>query len=492
MKVRSIIMLILKRLKKKWCSFPITVKASIAYTLCGILQKGLSFITIPIFARLLTTEQYGQYTVYSSWLGIIIIFITLNLPYGSFATAMIKYENKRDEYIAAAEGVCIFLSGVFLILYVPFRDFWNKVFDMPTFMIIIMVLEILSSTAILLWSGKKRFEYKYKSVIYVTLVLSVLSYLSSYFFVYNFEEKGYAKIIGNSIITIIIGGTVYLFNIFKGKKIFSKEMWRFIFSFNLPLIIYYFSQVIFNQSDRIMISHYCGNDKAGMYGVAYSLSMVLIFVLNSINNAYLPWFYEKLKQNLQIENRPVTNMISVIMSGLLLIIIWFAPEIIYIMAGSAYSEAIWVVPPITISILLLFYSQLSINIEFYFEENKSLVKASIGAAVINIILNAIFIPRYGFIIAAYTTLISYIVFVVANYIAMKKILKKHNFSDNAYDYKSLLVILIIFSILSFIGLLLYKHMFIRILVAGVFMVILFLYRKKIFCKINYIKEVRVN
>ena len=483
-------MLILKRLKEKWFSVPITVKASMAYTICGILQKCLSFISIPIFTRMLTTEQYGQCTVYSSWLGIIMIFITLNLPYGSFATAMIKYEKQRDEYIAASEGVCIFLLGIFLIFYLPFRNFWNEVFEMPTFMIIIMLSEILSSTAILLWSGKKRFEYKYKSVIYVTLISAVLSNLSAYIFVCSFEEKGYAKIVGNSIITIIIGGAIYLINIFKGRKIFSKDMWSFIFNFNLPLIIYYLAQVVFNQSDRIMISHYCGNDKAGMYGVAYSLSVVLVFVLNSINNAYVPWFYDKLKLGIQKENRAIANIISVIMSVLLLVIIWFAPEIIYIMAGSAYLEAMWVVPPITMSILLLFYSQLSINIEFYFEENKSLVKASIGASVINIVLNAIFIPKCGFIIAGYTTLISYVVFVIANYVAMKKVLKKHSFCDEAYDYKSLLIILIIFCGISFLGVFLYKYFYIRILIVCIFMIYLFVYRKKIHCKIKNLKELK--
>ncbi|MGN0378916.1 MAG: oligosaccharide flippase family protein, partial [Butyrivibrio sp.] len=58
------------KLKNKWNSVPLTVKVSTAYTVCSILQRCLSFITLPVFTRILTQEQYGQYTIYSSWLGI--------------------------------------------------------------------------------------------------------------------------------------------------------------------------------------------------------------------------------------------------------------------------------------------------------------------------------------------------------------------------------------------------------------------------------------
>ena len=104
------------KFKKKWNNVPLTVKVSTAYTVCSILQKCLSFITLPLFTRLLTTEEYGQYTIYSSWSGILMIFLTLNLAYGSFQTAMIKYEDKRSEYINSIQGISLFLSFLFLSL----------------------------------------------------------------------------------------------------------------------------------------------------------------------------------------------------------------------------------------------------------------------------------------------------------------------------------------------------------------------------------------
>ena len=109
----------IKRTMEKWQSMSINVKVSTAYAVCSILQRCLSFITIPLFTRLLSTEQYGQFTVYSSWSGIITIFITLNLAYGSFSTAMVKFEEKREEYIASIQGICLVLAGLFFLIYFP-------------------------------------------------------------------------------------------------------------------------------------------------------------------------------------------------------------------------------------------------------------------------------------------------------------------------------------------------------------------------------------
>lgn len=110
-------------IKSKWNKIPVTAKVSIAYAVCGILQKCLSFITMPLFTRLLTTEQYGQFTVYQSWYGILSIFLTLNLAYGSFSTAMVKYEKDRNGYISAVEGICVMLSLIFLSYIYRFGNY---------------------------------------------------------------------------------------------------------------------------------------------------------------------------------------------------------------------------------------------------------------------------------------------------------------------------------------------------------------------------------
>ena len=476
------------KIKKRYNEIPLTVKVSTSYAVCSILQKCLSFITLPLFTRLLTTEQYGQYTIYSSWSGILMIFLTLNLAYGSFQTAMVKFEEKRNEYITAIQGICLILSCLFLVIYLPFRDLWNKLFELPTIFVLLLVSEIFFSTATSLWMGKNRFEFKYKSVVAVTLLTAVFSPVMAYILVGLTSEKGYARIVGYAGVNIIVGIIIFILNVKKGKEFFNKEFWKYALGFNIPLLAYYLPQVVFNQSDRIMISHITSTSDAAMYGVAYNLAMILTFVLNAINGSYVPWLYGKIKKNNAQDNKSISLILIMLMGLIILCVIWYAPEIILIMAGKQYSVAIYVVAPVSMSLLLLFYSQLFINIEFYYEEKKMLVYGSIGAAVLNIILNGLLIPIFGFVAAGYTTLISYIVFALSNYYTMRLMLKKRKLDDDMYDYKLLLLLFVAFMISGFLGVALYGNLILRILITLVVFGLLVINKNKFIDALKKIKE----
>lgn len=477
----------IKSLKEKWSQIPLTVKVSTAYAVCSILQKCLSFITLPLFTRLLTTEQYGQYTIYSSWSGILTIFLTLNLAYGSFQTAMVKFENRREEYITSIQAICMILCCVFLAIYLPFRNSWNQLFELPTPFVILLVAEIIFSTATQLWMGKNRFEFKYKSVVLVTLLTSILSPIVAFILVELVDEKGYARILGYAIVNILIGFVLFAYNSQKGKHFYNKEFWKYAVEFNVPLLAYYLSQVVFNQSDRIMISHITGTGDAAMYGVAYNLAMILTFVLNAINSSYVPWMYEKIKEDKCSENKTISIMLAILMGLMILCVIWYAPEIIVIMAGEQYKAAIYVVAPVAMSLFLLFYCQLFINVEFYYEEKKMLIYGSIGAALLNIVLNYILIPTCGFVAAGYTTLISYIVFALSNYYTMRLVFQKRQLVDELYNYKGLLLIFAVFMASGFLGVALYENLMFRITITLIVLGLLVIYRNRF---LNALKQIR--
>lgn len=452
---------------KKWNAMPVAVKASVVYTVCSILQKCLSFLTMPLFTRLMTTAQYGQYMVYTSWSSIFTIFITLYLAFGCFNTAMVRFEKDSDRYIAAIQGICTVLAAVFLAIYLPFRTFFNELFELPTALVLLMVAEIVMTFSLSCWYGKLRFSFRYKPVAVVTLLIAVLSPLLAYFLVTASPEKGYARIFGYGLVIIAFGGAIYIRNLLRGKSFFHKKYWRYALSFNVPLIPYYLSQVVFNQSDRIMISHFSGQDKAGIYGVACTLALMLNFVLNAVNDAYVPWLYRNLKAKTTADSPKVAGFIALLMAVLLLGVIGLAPELIALLAGKEYAQAVWAVGPVAVSVLLLFYSQLFINIQFYYEQKGMLVFASLGAAVLNIVLNALLIPVFGFLAAAYTTLASYLVFAGANYWTMRRTLKKQAVQEKLFDMRGLSMILAAFAALSAAAMALYDYLIIRLAIAAV-------------------------
>lgn len=462
----------------KYKNIPIQIKASIWYTICNIIQKCISFLTIPLFTRLLTTTQYGQINLYQSWQNIIIIFCTLNLQFGSFNTAMIKFKEERDEYISSIQGLCTVLTILIIGMFIIFSDIWIKLFDLPFFIIIIMAIECLFNSCIGLWTGKQRFEYKYKKMVFFTLLLSVFSTILSLMFVFCFVEKGYAKILGNAIVYVILGCLLYFVNFSKSKNLYNKKFWLFAIKFNLPLIPYYLSQMIFNQSDRIMISNMCGVDKAGIYGVAYSLSIVLSFVINSINSSYVPWLYNKIEQNNIKKINKLTTRIVLLISILLISFMLLAPEILNIIAGDNYKEAILIIPPVVGSLFFLFLAQISGNIMFYYEDNYSLIKSSIIGAIVNIILNYFLLKEYGYIVAGYTTLFSYIIFWLMNEYYMKHN-ERYFVKKDLFNYKFLYIISILFCLTIGLITFLINYTYIRYILIFILIIVLIKFKTKI-------------
>ena len=471
----------IKKLRSKSNSMSQEAKASVAYTICSVLQKCLSIITMPLFTRLMSTEQYGEMTVYTSWTGLFSIILTFNLAYGSFSPAMLKFEKDREGYVSSIQGICIVLTCIFVAIYLPFTSLWNGLFKMSTLLVILLIFETFAANSINLWSGLRRFEYVYKPVVALTLAMSIGSTVVSVLAVLMSEEtkKGSARIIGHAAVWIAIGLVIFVYSTVKGKKLFNKEYWSYALKFNVPLLAYYLSQMIFNQSDRIMIDHYCGKGKAAIYGVAYTLAIMLTFVLNAINNSYVPWFYKKIKLGKEEENAKVSLGIAGIMAVLILSLVMVAPEVIRVMAGKEYLEAKWIIPPVAISLLLLFYAQLFINVQFYYEKKGKLVYASVGAAVINIILNALLIPSVSYIAAGYTTLVSYIIFAVMNYFTMKSVAKEENFSLKALNIKGLILLFIVFSGLCFAIMALYDFIIIRYAVIAVCGIICIIKRRQV-------------
>ena len=463
------------------------VKASIAYTICGILNKCLALITLPIFTRIMTTEEYGLSTVYASTAAIVVIFTSLQLPYGSLSTAMIKFKDDRSGYLSSICAISSVLTLLFVVICFLARNFFEELLDLPLFLIIVMAVEMLFSTVTAAWMGWQRFEFKYKSVVIVTLSTSVLSVVCSLIAVNFSFQKGIARVISNAVIVSVFGAIILANILIKRGNPFNKKYWKFALSFNIPLVPYYLSQVIFNQSDRLMINKICGRGDAAIYGVAYSLATILVFIVTSIHSSYTPWIFEKIEKKEVVDNSRVSLILSSIIAFMLLGIVMLAPEVVYIMAGPNYSKAIWAVPPVAMSVLLLYYADLFDCILFFYESKIFLAIAAILSALINIVLNAIFIPMFGFVAAAYTTLASYMVLALFDYLYMRVLCKKHGIDGKIYNIRNLILLFIIFSAISFMIMSLYSLPYIRYGIILAVFVLIFLYRKKI---IKLIKDLK--
>ena len=143
--------------------------------------------------------------------------------------------------------------------------------------------------------------------------------------------------------------------------------------YNVSLIPYYLSMVLLNSSDRIMIQKIVGHSQAAIYSVAYSLSMIIVVVSGALNLSLQPWIFKKFKSDSNDKICSVLNLAIVFIALLNAVLLLIAPELIVIVASDKYYEAIWTMPPIIVSLLVIFIYQQFLNVHFYYKSNIKII-----------------------------------------------------------------------------------------------------------------------
>lgn len=435
-------------------------KAVIWYAFSNVFQKGIMFFTIPIITRLLNTQEYGVFSVFVSWRDILIIFATLNLYCGVFTKILVDNKNDQNRCTSSMQGLGWFFTFFCTIIYLLFREKINSLLGLDTLSVLGLILYYFFYPAFSLWCTKQRVNNKYKLMVLLTIVISFLTPIISLILLQFTTLRSDAVIIGNLVGYIILGMFFSILNIYKSKSIYNKEYWLFALKYNIPLIPHYLSIMVLGQSDRIMIKYFCGDAKAGIYSLAYQISSMMNIVFNAINYSFVPRSYIMLK-NKKINTLKKESFRLLILMGIMtLIAILLAPECVRFMGGKKYMEAIYIIPPVCISAFITFCYGFFNNIEFYFSKTKNVMVASTISAIINIVLNWIFIPLYGYIIAGYTTLISYFVLMWLHYIFAKKI-SINEYGANVYDGRKIIIIIGFIIMIASIIFIFYDFLIIR-------------------------------
>lgn len=472
-------MSIILKLKDKYLRLQPTIKATIWFTLCSFIQKGISFITVPIFTRLLSTEEFGVFSIYTSWVTILSIIVTLNLSAGGFNNAMIKFKDDRDSFVSAMLGLLLCLLSVGFLVYQVFQKQIIEFIGLSDTMINLMFIEMGVTTIFGIWSQRLRFEYKYIAVVVTTVFVSILSPSLSVLSVCMIGRLAIYKIVANVVALVSVYILLIPIIIKKGKYLFSKLYWKYALGFNIPLIPHYLSQIVLNQADRIMISKLCGTAEAGIYSVAYNISLITNIFINSVFSSFTPWFYEKLANKDYKQIKKVSSILVVFFAGLSLVPIIIGPEVIAFMAPKEYYSAVGVIPPVSISVFFIFLYGMFANIEFFYEKKYFVAIGSIIAAILNILLNSIFIPRFGFVAAGYTTTMSYMIYSCGHWLFMKSILKQNKEYLEMFDMKLILLVILFLIIFSFLMLFLYGYTIIRYIILLIMCCVIFMNKKQI-------------
>lgn len=465
----------------------IVIKSSIVYIICSLLSKGLSIITVPVFTRILSTNEMGIVNLFSSWQGLIVSFATLSLTSGGYMLALKEFSNNRNAYMSSMLTLTSIIAGVLFIIYFLAPAFWQEFLGLSSPLCILLLSTFLFMPAIDFWLLRQRFEYKYLHAGLVMIIPSVMATIISVTAVIIFSKNGGTnlgeiRLISSYAVLLLVAFAIYITILLKGHVFFNKIYWRYSLKLSIPLVGNSVAMQVLSVSDRIMISKLVDNSALGIYGILYAVSSLSLIVWSAINSSYVPYLFQNIdKIEKEKSIRKSATGLLLLYAGVAFLLTLLAPEIVKILATGEYYEAIYIMPPIAAGIFFTSISNMYSNILIYCKKTQYIMISSSVAAILNIGLNYIFIQRYGYVAAAYTTLVAYVVLAIfQGGITVKNGRKRKDGTyRRVYDDKLLFFISFFVVVLCLSGLLLYQLTYVRYFLLIAMLVMGIKYREKI-------------
>ena len=423
-------------------------------TISQILSKVwtaiISIFLLSILTNYLSVELFWVYSKVYNYLWIFAFLADLWLY--TIAVREISKDEKSSSKIVwniMTLRLILWIIIIFLAISIAYIIPWynSKITLISIFIIsIFTIFWLLNSSILSLMQAKQKIEFSlFSAIIWKLLNISLISLIVFYIFPKTIEsdiatDTSFLLIMFSWLCWIILNTILNFLYARKLCSISFKIDWEYIkhiFKISLPYGIALFLSVVYFKIDVIFISILETEQKADLSIALYSLPMKIVevsmmiwwFYLNSILSPITKLFekkdYNKLKHILNISVKVLFSF------SMIIFILWviFRENIIKIIANENYivtnhtfnsSDAFLVVLAV---VIFYFLSLLFIYIFIAVKEEKTILRINIFITLFNIVWNIILIPKYSFIWAWITTLLSQIILLILSFYYSRKIIK---------------------------------------------------------------------
>ncbi len=433
------------------------VKAGAWYIVGNYLLKGITFLSAPLFSRMLPTSVYGEVNVYWSYEGIIYVLVGLAL-HSSINSAKYTYGEKLNKFVSSIIALilinsCVWLAGVNLF-YDGFKDFFGIGREIAN----ILIVHCICSSLLQVYNVYIGLNYSVGAFMKVSAFNALFGILISIVLIlYVFpNQKTLGRILGIAIPMFLIGIYIIIFFFKKAKPTINRDFWKFSLVYSLPIIPHGIAQVILSSFDQIMIRDMVGAAEAGIYAFAFTVYSIFKVTATSLENVWRPWVYERMNAAEYDSIKKQGTKYAFGMALFTVFVLLVSPEIIKVLGDRDYWGSIPCVVPVVVGGYFAFLYTLPSLVEYYYKKTKFIALGSVGAAIVNIVLNYIFIGKFGYIAAAYTTLVTYLLYFAFHYFLATRI-----HGRSVFDTKKLMLISVGLLLVSAVVLLLEKYWLVR-------------------------------
>lgn len=379
-------------------------QASVCYLIGNLFNKGMTFLTVPIFTRLLSTSDYGITTTYHSWIAILSMIMGFALHMG-IRSAYIDYKDNFEEFTSVTLFFTVISSAVFSMIVLAVSLLANV--GPVVILIVLCLLQSFSCAVIQDYNYYLMMRYRYRLRTALMILPNLIStVISVWVIIYLLDSRLYlGRILPMALVYFIFA--VIILVIAVGKVKWNKDYLKYGLTISAPLIFHGIALNILSQSDRTMITLLADASQTGIYSLIYNFGMIATVIISALEGSWVPWFMEKMHSGrIKDINRLAVDYVKLITCSMVLLVL-AAPEIVKVMTPEPYWEGIKIIPPVVLANYIVFLYTLYVNVEHFHKKTIRITVNTLLAAVCNLVLNFIFIPRFGYAAAAVTTFVSY-------------------------------------------------------------------------------------
>lgn len=417
------------------------VSQTAVYGLSSIVARVINFFFVPLYTRLLPTENYGLATEILSYIALLQVVLTLGMETGFFRFANKDKSNASKIFSTSLITLC--LSALTLILITLFfNNSLSQISGYPKAYIWLTVGILASDTITALLFAELRFLNKaFKFAIFKTIkIISEVGFnliiffvLPSYFishpnsFLLNVipATPDYGYILLAIFLSCVVSILLFVPRLIKIKYIFSKNLQRQVFKYSIPLMIAGLPGVANDFISRIFFRFFAPIDipwqeQLGIFGANLKLAVIMVLFVQMFKYAAEPFYFSAGEK---IDNRKIYADVMKYFVAFCMFIFMFVSlfaDVFVLFLGKSYRSGVDVLPIMLFANMLI---GIIFNLSMWYKltnRTKYALNITIIGLIVNVIFNIIFMPKYGYMAAAWGFLVSYLTMTIYSYILGQK------------------------------------------------------------------------
>ena len=383
----------------------------------------LSFIFVPFYTSVLTTEEYGLADLITTTVTLMLPFFTLIIFEAMMRFALEKGIDQSAVWNVGMKVECI---GIFIFLIISPVFKFTILGDYYFFIVVYYVFTSLNRCVSYFVRGLNKVKIFSAAGTIQTAVLVGSNLFFLLWLKIGIEGYLISQILAAAVATLfmLVAAKIYKFrfDIFHVDNKLQRDMLRYA----IPMIPNSVAWWIVNASDRYILTAFSGAAVNGIYSVAYKIPTIISTLMSIFGNA---WKLSAVEEFGTEKSRNFFEDIFSKLTALMLMTVSFLlvinKPLAHILFAKEFYQAWQTVPLLLIASVMHAYSEFFGSIYTSSYKTKFLVYSTAIGSVANIVLNFLLIPKFAAMGAAFATVIGYSVIWISRVINSRKIMKIH-------------------------------------------------------------------